>query len=122
MEKEPKWLYRMEAKDDDNGLWYNASGEYVFGLGDIENCPTQGLYMGYDERYQKDGKDWFSACTNVSDLNHWYSEENAEDLLKNGFVFTKYLAVDYVEYEKETVFLKKTALDRVELTLGEVYD
>ena len=119
--KQPKWLYRMEAKEAQNGLWYNASGEFVFGIGELENCPTQELEMGYDERYQQGGKDWFSACTEASDLRHWYSVENAKDLLENGFVFTKYLAVDYVEYEKETVFLKETALDRVEITLEEVY-
>lgn len=36
-----------------------------------------------------------------------------------GFVIPKYLAVDYVKYDKETVFLKDTALARVEIDIDE---
>ena len=77
--------------------------------------------MGYDERYKQDNKDWFSSCSNITDLTHWYSIENARELLKRGFRFSKYLATDYVEYEKETVFLKETCLDRVTLSIDEVF-
>lgn len=25
-----KWLYRLEAEDPNNGLWYNSDNEYVW--------------------------------------------------------------------------------------------
>lgn len=107
----PKWLYRLEAASPDNGLWYNSDNEYVWGCrdckGDAKNLP-----MGYDARYHIDGKNWFSSCSNKEDLLHWYSKEDAEWLLEHGFVFTRYLARDYHEFEKETVFLKETAAKR----------
>lgn len=107
----PKWLYRLEAASPDNGLWYNSNNEYVWGCrdckGDAKNLP-----MGYDARYHIDGKNWFSSCSNKEDLLHWYSKEDAEWLLEHGFVFTKYLARDYHEFDKETVFLKETAAKR----------
>ena len=53
-----------------------------------------------------------ASCSNVEDLLHWYSKEDAEYLLSHGFVFTKYLARDYHEFELETVFLKETAEKR----------
>ena len=53
---------------------------------------------------------------------HWYSVQDALDLIDAGFVFTKYLAVDYVEYELETTFLKETALERVEMDIKELFD
>lgn len=34
----PKWLYRLEAKDPSNGLWYNANAELVLGIGKIKDC------------------------------------------------------------------------------------
>ena len=68
--------------------------------------------MGYDERYHIDRKNWFSSCSKIEDLLHWYSKEDAKYLLANGFVFTKYLAKDYHEFELETVFLKETAEKR----------
>lgn len=111
---EAKWLYRLEAVDENNGLWYNSNNEYVWGCKDCEG-DAKDLPMGYDERYHIDGKNWFSSCSKIDDLLHWYSKEDAQYLLDHGFVFTKYLAVDFHEFELETVFLKETALMRVEI-------
>lgn len=65
--------------------------------------------MGEDERYHIDGLNWYSSCSNVEDLLHWYSKEDAEYLLKHGFRFMKYHVRDYHEFKNETVFLKETA-------------
>lgn len=117
-----KWLYRLESKTPDNGLWYDSKGNYVWGCkdctGDAKNLP-----MDYDERYHVDGKNWYSSCSNKDDLLHWYSLEDANYLINNGFVFTKYLAKDYIEYPtKETVFLKETALAREEIDINELFE
>ena len=98
----PKWLFRLEYKDDSCGLWYNGSGEWCFeeGIGSLsDSCKTKSLPMDYDKRYKQDGRDWFSSCSNKEDLLHWYSLEDAKMLLANGFVFTRYLATEYHEYE-----------------------
>ena len=115
-----KWLYRLESVDPENGLWYNLSGNYCFGIGRLENCKTKDLPMGYDERYQKDGKQWFSSCSNAGDLAHWYSLEDAKELMENGFVFTRYLATDYNEYENQTCFLKETSIGRKVIQFDEL--
>ena len=107
---EPKWLYRLEAVDPNNGLWYNANNELVWGIGKLANCKTKDLPMDYDERYHKDGRCWFSSCSRKEDLSHWYSLQDALDLVANGFVFKRYLAHEYVEYEFETTFIIDTAI------------
>lgn len=116
-----KWLYRLESKNDTNGLWYNAKGQYCFGIGALLNCKTKDLPMGYDERYQKDGRQWFSSCSRKEDLMHWYSLQDAIDLINHGFVFTRYLATEYVEYEMETTFIKETYLAREEIDIKELF-
>jgi hypothetical protein len=116
-----KWLYRLESTNPDNGLWYDLNNNLVWGIGKLPSCKTKDLPMGYDERYHKDGKNWFSSCSNIEDLAHWYSLEDAVELINQGFVFAKYLAVDYVEYENETTFLKETAIDRVEIDIKEIW-
>ena len=116
-----KWLYRLEATSPENGLWYNQNNELVFGIGKLPDCKTKNLPMGYDERYHKDGKNWFSSCSHKEDLSHWYSLQDALNLIKAGFVFTRYLAVDYVEYEMETTFLKDTALKREILNIEDIW-
>lgn len=117
----PKWLYRLESTDENVGLWYNAQGEFVLTLAEIEHCATKDMPMDYDERYKQAGKDWYSSCSRISDLTHWYSIENAKALIHKGFRFSKYLATDYVEYDKETVFLKETCLERVTLNLEDLF-
>ena len=116
MSNAPKWLFRLESRSPDNGLWYNTNNDLVWGIGKI--CPTsdtKDLPMGYDVRYHKDGKNWFSSCSHKEDLTHWYSYEDAVNLIENGFVFCLYLARDYVEYENETTFLKETCIERREI-------
>ena len=116
-----KWLYRLESKTPDNGLWYDLKNNIVWGIGKIPDCETKYLPMGYDERYHKDGRNWFSSCSNIEDLSHWYSLKDALELIKQGFVFTKYLATEYTEYDKETVFIKETALERVEIDIRDIW-
>ena len=117
-----KWLYRLEALDPKNGLWYNDDSELVWGIGKIPGCVTKDLPMGYDERYRKDGRHWYSSCTRKEDLTHWYSKEDAEQLLANGFVFYRYLATEYVEYEFETTFIKETSIAREEISIDELFE
>lgn len=125
MKKEPKWLYRLEFKDNSCGLWYNGEGKWCFesGIGALgDECKTKELPMDYDWRYKQDGRDWFSSCSNIEDLLHWYSKEDATKLMNNGFVFTRYLATEYVEYPMETVFIKETCLKREEIDFLSLFD
>ena len=115
-----KWLYRLESTDPLNGLWYNADGKWCWGLDALPDCETKFLPMDYDERYRKDGRMWFSSCSNAEDLAHWYSLQDAIDLIGMGFVFTRYLATEYVEYDMETTFIKETCLAREVIDIDEL--
>lgn len=78
--------------------------------------------MGYDARYHKDGRNWFSSCSKKEDLLHWYSLQNALDLIDNGFVFARYLATEYIEYEFETTFIKDSCLKREEIDIEKLFN
>lgn len=119
---EAKWLYRLESTDPNNGLWYNDDSKYVFGIGKLPECKTKDLPMGYDKRYHKDGRDWYSSCSRKEDLMHWYSLKDAVDLIESGFVFTRYLATEYVEYEMETTFVKETCLKREVIDIRDLFE
>ena len=117
-----KWLYRLESTDPNNGLWYDNNNNYVWGIGALPDCQTKDLPMGYDERYHKDGRNWHSSCSNKEDLAHWYSLQDALNLIEKGFVFTKYLATEYVEYENETTFIKETSLKREIINIEDIWE
>ena len=116
-----KWLYRLEAVDPSNGLWYNTDCQLVWGIGKIKG-DTKFLPMDYDERYHKDGRLWHSSCSRKEDLSHWYSLEDAQYLIAHGFVFTRYLATEYVEYEFETTFIKETSLAREIINIEDIWE
>ncbi len=116
-----KWVYRLESIVPNKGLWYDHKGNFVETLKSVPNNTSHKLPMGYDERYKQDGKNWWSSCSRMEDLTHWYTVEDVRYLLNNGFALTRYLVVDFIEYEKETLFLKETAFRRVELTIGQVF-
>ena len=120
----PKWLYRLEFKDSSCGLWYDGNGNWCFesGIGSVQGCKTKTLPMGYDERYKQDGRNWFSSCSNKEDLMHWYSLDDAKELINKGFVFTRYLATEYHEYQQETVFIKETSLFREEIDISDLFN
>ena len=121
MKKQAKWLYRLESTDPANGLWYDGNGNPKWGIGELPNCKTKDLPMGCDERYKQDGKSWYSSCSQKEDLSHWYSLQDALDLIQKGFVFTRHLATEYVEYEQETVFIKESCLQREEIDIEELW-
>ena len=119
--KHPKWLYRLESTTPDKGLWYNSNNELVWNIGELKNCKTKDLPMGYDERYHKDGRNWHSSCSRKEDLTHWYSLQDALDLISNGFEFAMYLATEYEEYELETTFIKETSIERRVIDIQELF-
>ena len=119
--KGAKWLYRLESIDPKNGLWYNMESRMVWAIGKLKKCTTKFLPMDYDERYHKDGKNWFSSCSNRDDLLHWFSVEDAKTLCSDGFVFTRYLATEFVEYENETTFLKESCVAREIIDIEELF-
>ena len=93
----------------------------VWGTGKLPGCKTKNLPMDYDERYRKDGRAWCSSCSRKEDLLHWYSVEDALALIAHGFVFTRYLATEYVEYPQETTFIKETCLAREEISIKDLF-
>lgn len=119
--KEPKWLYRLESTNPENGLWYNSHGEFCWGINALPNCETKNLPMGYDARYQKDGRQWFSSCSNPEDLMHWFSVQDTLDLVAQGFEFARYLATEYEEYPLETTFIKGSAIRREVMDIRELF-
>ena len=117
----PKWLYRLESTDPNHGLWYREDGTWVWDLGAMPDCRTKDLPMGYDERYRKDGRHWFSSCSRLEDLSHWYSLKDALELIAKGYRFSRYLATEYTEYPMETTFIKETCLAREDVDIASIW-
>lgn len=41
--------------------------------------------MPFNELHKKDGLNWCSAGRSVEQMNHWFSAEDAKNLLDNGY-------------------------------------
>lgn len=112
--KEPVWLYRFEAVNPSDGFWYNDFNEWVFddNLYLFEDSPLIHAPMGYDPRYHKDSKTWYSSVPTKEKMRQWFRYEDMERFIRNGYVLYSYLAREYIHYESETCFVKDTAIDR----------
>lgn len=115
MTQEPALLYRFEATDPNAGLWYNEFGQYVFernGLNRVQNHKHLDMPMGYDERYRRGGRNWFSATQLRSDMSYWFNITDVPKMLDLGYRLWQYVATEYVHYEFETTFIKETCIER----------
>ena len=109
------WLYRFEHTDPKKGAWYNVNGNY---------CCSNPILKKLDMPYEPDVYRgiYKSACRNLEDLSYWIPKDAAEEMVAEGYVFTKYLTADYFERDHGEVCFNKTNYIRKEaVPLAEVY-
>ena len=49
--KLPKWLYRLESKDPNNGLWYDSNGRWVWGMRHTKEPEMAEIRLNEEEAY-----------------------------------------------------------------------
>lgn len=120
---QPAWVYRFEAVNPSDGLWYNDFNEWVFDETQYLFEGSQLIHapMDYDPRYHKDSKTWHSSAPTKTKMKTWFRYEDIERFTRNGYVLYSYLATEYIHYDAETCFIKDTAIDRILLDPYEIY-
>lgn len=69
-------LYRIENPSTEVGLWYSLDGTKTDFIKSVPEALSADLPMDFDPEL---AGGWFSACTNLEQLNNWFT---AEDLLR----------------------------------------
>ena len=118
----PRKVYRIEVPNGKNGMWYNENGEYEPTIHKLcPNAIAKDFPMDYNPIHRKDGKVWQSSGKNVENLNQWFSREDAENLVNNGFILFEFEVTDYHELPMEILFTRESIINKREIPIDEVW-
>jgi hypothetical protein len=102
-------LYRVENPSTDLGLWYSAEGELTEFIKTLEHGQCRNLPMPHDPR-MKDGGDWLSACDNLPDMRHWFSEADLRELDAKGYRLFEIEVTGYRHASGHAIFLRSDVI------------
>jgi hypothetical protein len=112
-------IYRIENPTTHHGMWYDANGNYVPLIKDL--CPngiTKDLPMPFNEAHRRDGYEWYSAGKDIDNMHQWFSTEDAQRLINNGFKLFQFQVTMYQELEMEVLFCREGVIERRALDIA----
>lgn len=75
-------IYRVENPDTMAGLWYDGAGNFTEFVRTLDDGQCRDLPMPHDPEL---AGGWFSACDNLTDMSHWFSISDLEQLEGLGY-------------------------------------
>jgi hypothetical protein len=117
-----KTIYRIENPVTHHGMWYDANGNYDPVIKKL--CPngiTKDIPMPFNNEHQKDGYKWYSAGKSIENMHQWFSSEDAQNLLNNGFKLFKFKVTMYQEKDMEILFCREGIIESKEIPLEDVW-
>jgi len=105
---ETRIVYRIENPKDKGGMWYDGEGNFNPTIHLLcPNAIAKDFPMGFCDDHQREGKRWQSAGKNIENMNQWFSREDAENLVANGFHLYKFEVTEWYEKEMEILFTRE---------------
>lgn len=110
-------IYRIENPVTMNGMWYNERGEYEPRIFDLTEGVSAHLPMGWHERYGQGGNRWFSGCSDVELLKHWFSIRDIMELDEAGYKLFSFQSTEFIHEEFQTLFTRRGLVEQVQLDI-----
>lgn len=120
---EPRTIYRIEIPHANRGMWYNENGELDKEINRL--CPDSiagNIPMPYNPKHRKDGRVWNSAGKSIENMNQWFSREDAETLVNNGFKLYEFVVTEWQELEMEILFTREGVIKQTEIPIDDVWE
>ena len=103
---EKKRFFRVANTENEEGLWYNKSGEFTGLIHNEYNfCLNSNLEMPYDENVLG----WLSSTDSMDSLFHWFPLEDIIRLQAYGYRVCVYEATEHREYENHWLINQETS-------------
>lgn len=116
-----KTIFRIECRTKGHGMWYNEKGELEPFIMNLTEGKSKHLSMEYDERYRKDGYEWFSGCQSVDLLRSWFSDKDVVELLENDYrLLYEIVSNHYIIEENQILFTKEGIVSQKEISFDEL--
>ncbi|MGW9405368.1 hypothetical protein ACWGQ2_15515 [Arthrobacter sp. NPDC055585] len=75
-------LFRIENQQSMAGLWYDGDGRFTEYVKTLDHGQCRDLPMPFDPGL---AGGWFSACSEVAQLQSWFSPEDLAQLARRGY-------------------------------------
>lgn len=111
---EPIYIYRLE-NENGHGMWYREDGTYDPFIMKLTEGISKHLPMDYDERYGKGGLRWYSGCSEMGKLKHWFSDRDAQELRGAGYKLLRFTSTQYTIEEHQTIFTREGVIGTIEI-------
>ena len=103
-------------------MWYDNEANFNPTIHTL--CPNsiaKDFPMGVCEDHRRDGKKWYSAGKSKENMHHWFSKEDAENLVANGFVLFEYTVEEHFEKEHEILFTRESVIKTNVIDIKEIW-
>lgn len=116
-------VYRIEDPNSQDGMWYNSKGKPKKIIDKL--CPNgkaKDLPMPYNELHKKDNKSWSSGGKSIEQMQHWFTNQDALQLVKNGYKLYEFIVPEIQELEFEVLFCKADVITKKEIELNKIWN
>lgn len=115
-------IYRIENEETNHGMWYRQDGTFDPFIYRLSDGKSKNLPMDFHERYSKGGMKWFSGCNNINDMQHWFSDNDALELFKNGYKLFQFKSNQFIVEDFQTLFTREGILSKHEIPLDTIWN
>ncbi len=107
-------LWRIENQSTFTGLWYNKAGiKTDFLRTNLTNAKCRDMPMDYDHStYQDGGLQWISATDCIPDMRHWLSQQDALEMLKQGYHVYEFEVEKYRKAYNHAIFAREHVISQ----------
>lgn len=115
-------IYRIENEETEHGMWYREDGTYDPFILRLTEGKSKDLPMGFDPNRFTGGYKWFSSCSNLDDMRHWFSDLDALELFKNGYKLFQFEAGQTIVLPHEVMFTREGLISKTEIPLDTIWN
>lgn len=114
-------IFRIENEITNHGMWYRLDGTFDPFIKRLTEGKSKNLPMGFDEKFHKENLKWFSGCSNIADMQHWFSDLDAFELSVNGYKLYEFQSKQFIAEEHQTLFTREGILTKKEIPLETIW-
>jgi hypothetical protein len=115
-------IYRVENPDSNQGLWYDADGNFSPFIKKLSDAKCKDLPMDFDTLYKEGGYAWISACDSLPDMRNWFNYQDLVELKKAGYDLYQFKVTGYKQVPGHVIFTRESVIETAKLDINLLSD
>jgi len=115
-------IYRIEHEDTERSLWYRPDGTFDPFIEKLTEGKSRILPMDFDSKFYDFDTKWYSACYSVENMQQWFSDLDAYELMRSDYKLYEITAKDCRKQEHEIMFTQQGILFKEEIPIETIWN